>query len=313
VTAHEEHASAQAAAQRSAQAAGFDSPAAARSAALAAAEMAELRVAAQQRRDRRLRAQEELADPDVTDAADQPAPDLAAVELHLAELRSSAVLAARVCSVLGARLEDVSRLSKAVGAAGERWRPLFQQAAVADSMASLVEGQSADNSLRVSLSAFVLAARLQQVVDAANERFVPMTSGRYALEHTMDRSAGDRRVAGGGLGLLVRDHWTGDARDPKTLSGGETFQASLALALGLSDVVTHEVGGVELLTLFVDEGFGSLDADSLDEVMDVLDALRAGGRRIGVVSHVDTLRERIPGQIRLVKTPTGSRVQQPTA
>jgi exonuclease SbcC len=156
----------------------------------------------------------------------------------------------------------------------------------------------------------VLGSRLRQVVDAANERFTPMSSGRYSFEHTMDKSAGDRRSASGGLGLLVRDQWTGQTRDPRTLSGGETFWASLSLALGLSDVVTHETGGVELHTLFVDEGFGSLDADSLDDVMDVLDSLRSGGRTVGVVSHVETMRERISVQVRVGKDRIGSTVHQ---
>jgi len=255
-------------------------------------------------------ADDELADPEVARAAQQPAPDLPILEAQLADARANAAQAARTTSVLGSRLRDVTRFAAAVDAAWTAWQPLREDAALADSIASLAEGQSADNLQRVSLSAFVLAARLQQVVDAANERLLPMSSGRYTLEHTMQRSAGDRRGAGGGLGLLVRDEWTGETRDPKTLSGGETFMASLALALGLSDVVTHETGGVELLTLFVDEGFGSLDADSLDEVLDVLDTLRTGGRRVGLVSHVETMRERIPSQVRVLKAPDGSRVEQ---
>jgi exonuclease SbcC len=155
----------------------------------------------------------------------------------------------------------------------------------------------------MSLAAYVLTARLEQVVDAANERLDPMTGGRYTLEHTAARTARDRR---GGLGLLVRDGWTGTTRDPRTLSGGETFQASLALALGLADVVGHESGGAEMHTLFVDEGFGALDTDCLDEVMDVLDGLRAGGRVVGLVSHVPLLRERVPVQVRVQKGRTGS-------
>jgi exonuclease SbcC len=133
-----------------------------------------------------------------------------------------------------------------------------------------------------------------------------MTSSRYVLEHTVQRSAGDRRSGAGGLGLRIRDEWTGDLRDPSTLSGGETFQTSLALALGLADVVGNECGGTQLQTIFVDEGFGSLDADSLDEVLDELDRLRDGGRVVGVVSHVDAMRERIPTQLHLVKTRAGS-------
>jgi exonuclease SbcC len=309
----DEQATALTAAERAAEAAGFPDLEAVRAAVLRPRVLSELRATLQQRRDRRLRAEEELDDPEVAAARDQDPPDLAMLEAQLSDSRELLTQAARRCSVLDARLAEVRRLAVAVEAAESAWAPLRERARVADAMASLAEGQSADNVQRVSLSAYVLASRLQQVVDAANERFLPMSSGRYTLEHTMERNAGDRRGAGGGLGLLVRDQWTGEARDPKTLSGGETFQASLSLALGLSDVVTHEAGGVEMHTLFIDEGFGSLDADSLDEVMDVLDALRAGGRRVGVVSHVETMRERIPAQVRLVKTRSGSRVELTTA
>ena len=127
-----------------------------------------------------------------------------------------------------------------------------------------------------------------------------MIDQRYALEHTGDRGAGESR---GGLSLLVRDDWSGESRDPATLSGGETFVVSLALALGLADVIAHEAGGSELDTLFVDEGFGTLDADTLDDVMDTLDSLRDGGRVVGVVSHVAELRDRIPTQLHVRKQP----------
>jgi exonuclease SbcC len=155
------------------------------------------------------------------------------------------------------------------------------------------------------LSAYVLAWRLAQVVAAANERLGRMTDGRYSLEHTGRRGAGETR---GGLSLLVRDDWSGETRDPATLSGGETFVVSLALALGLADVICHEVGGTDLDTLFVDEGFGSLDAETLDDVMDTLDSLRDGGRVVGVVSHVAEMRDRIPVQLRVTKARSGSSV-----
>ncbi|MGH3360891.1 MAG: SbcC/MukB-like Walker B domain-containing protein, partial [Nocardioides sp.] len=129
---------------------------------------------------------------------------------------------------------------------------------------------------------------------------------RYSLEHTGARGVGETR---GGLSLLVRDDWSGEARDPATLSGGETFVVSLALALGLADVIAHEVGGTDLDTLFVDEGFGSLDADTLDDVMDTLDSLREGGRVVGVVNHVAHLRERIPTQLQVDKQRRGSTVR----
>jgi exonuclease SbcC len=108
----------------------------------------------------------------------------------------------------------------------------------------------------------------------------------------------------------VRDDWSGESRDPVTLSGGETFVVSLALALGLADVIAHEAGGSELDTLFVDEGFGTLDADTLDDVMDTLDSLRDGGRVVGVVSHVAELRDRIPTQLQVRKHRAGSTVHQ---
>ncbi|HEY0903852.1 MAG TPA: SbcC/MukB-like Walker B domain-containing protein, partial [Marmoricola sp.] len=126
---------------------------------------------------------------------------------------------------------------------------------------------------------------------------------RYSLEHTGRRGAGETR---GGLSLLVRDDWSGESRDPATLSGGETFVVSLALALGLADVVTQEAGGADLDTLFVDEGFGSLDADTLDDVMDTLDSLRDGGRVVGIVSHVAEMRDRIPTRLVVTKSRGGS-------
>ena len=135
-----------------------------------------------------------------------------------------------------------------------------------------------------------------------------MSSGRYQLLHTARGAA----AAGPAAACMLRvlDAWTGVERDPATLSGGETFSASLALALGLADVVTAEAGGTLLETLFVDEGFGSLDDDTLDEVMGVLDGLRDGGRTVGIVSHVADLRQRVPVQLRVEKGRAGSHVRQ---
>lgn len=173
-------------------------------------------------------------------------------------------------------------------------------------LAELATGTSGDNRWHMRLSAYVLGERLRQVVDAANERLDHMSGGRYLLRHDLNRSAGDRGRSGGGLGLRVLDAWTGVERDPATLSGGESFITSLALALGLADVVTDEAGGAEIGTLFVDEGFGTLDDETLDDVLDILDGLREGGRAVGVVSHVAELRVRIPAQLRVVKGRSGS-------
>lgn len=290
--------------------AGFAGVDAIRAAALSATE----RTTLQQRRDEHVAARRDatstLADPAVAAVLAVGPPDAPAAESAVAAAEALHDQALQEAGELASRSQQVAGLAASLTVETAEWEPVRQAHEVAESMASLAEGKSADNQLQMSLSAYVLSARLGQVVDAANERLGPMTSGRYALEHTLDRSAGERRRAGGGLGLLVSDAWTGQSRDPKTLSGGEMFQASLALALGLADVVTCESGGMQLHSLFVDEGFGSLDSDTLDEVMDVLDGLRSGGRVVGVVSHVDAMRERIPAQVRVVKGRNGSTVSQ---
>ncbi len=234
---------------------------------------------------------------------DRPLPDLAVLaERHdagLAELQAAGA-DARVAT---ARVERLTGLRDDVDRAVDAWSPVRAEHAVVSRLSSFVEGTSPDNLLRMRLSAYVLAYRLSQVVAAANERLAGMSDQRYSLEHTGHRGAGESR---GGLSLLVRDDWSGESRDPATLSGGETFVVSLALALGLADVIADEAGGARLDTLFVDEGFGSLDADTLDDVMDTLDALRDGGRVVGVVSHVTEMRDRIPTQLQVSKSRVGS-------
>ncbi|GGH94270.1 AAA family ATPase [Arthrobacter liuii] len=163
-----------------------------------------------------------------------------------------------------------------------------------------------ENTYRMSLNSYVLAARLEQVALAASERLVAMSDGRYLLQHTDAKAA---RGAKSGLGLEVVDQWTGFRRDTSTLSGGESFMASLSLALGLADVVQQESGGVEIETLFVDEGFGSLDEQSLEQVMDALEGLRDGGRVVGLVSHVAEMKQRIGTQLQVLKNRNGSRLR----
>ena len=221
---------------------------------------------------------------------------------HQAARRHAEEVGAEVAT-LAARHERLDGLAAALAERLRAWAPLRADLALATRLGTFVEGRSADNHLQMRLSAYVLAYRLSQVVAAANERLARMSEHRYSLEHTAQRGAGETR---GGLSLRVRDDWSGEARDPATLSGGETFVVSLALALGLADVITAEAGGAELDTLFVDEGFGSLDAETLEDVMDVLDSLREGGRVVGVVSHVAEMRDRIPTQLRVHKSRGGS-------
>ena len=148
---------------------------------------------------------------------------------------------------------------------------------------------------RTELATWVLVRRFEEVVAAANDRLQVMSDGRYLLER-VDDEAGQRSHKLG-LGLQVVDQLTDRPRSPGTLSGGETFYVSLALALGLADIVRAEAGGIDLDTLFIDEGFGSLDPSALENVMAVLDGLRAGGRTVGVISHVADMKDRIPERI----------------
>lgn len=180
--------------------------------------------------------------------------------------------------------------------------PVRETSGQAGALAALVAGGGA-NVKKMRLRSYVLAARLEQVATAATARLGQMSGGRYGFVHSDDLRGGNRRS---GLSVDILDSHTGTQRPTKTLSGGESFMASLALALGLADVVTAESGGIELDTLFVDEGFGSLDPNSLDAVMTVLDELRQGGRVVGIVSHVEELRTRIPMQLQIRTSSHGS-------
>jgi len=175
------------------------------------------------------------------------------------------------------------------------------EAAAITRLADTLAGR-APNTMKMDLETFVLAAELEEIVAAANTRLADMSSGRYRLQHTDARAA---RGAASGLGLEILDGFTGQARPAQSLSGGETFLASLSLALGLAEVVTARAGGVRLDTLFVDEGFGSLDDDTLDLAMRTLDELRQGGRTVGVISHVAAMREQLPAQLAVEATPQG--------
>jgi exonuclease SbcC len=250
---------------------------------------------------------EQLAEPVLVVLDGSPAPDLTALRGRVAAADADRAAATTELAVLTRRIDQLGRLAAALGNVLDERAPLAERHATVDGLSRLAEGKSADNRLRMSLSGYVLAARLEQVAVAASDRLLRMSSGRYQLVHTAEGATGRSR---GGLLLRVLDAWTGVERDPATLSGGESFTASLALALGLADVVTAEAGGTLLETLFVDEGFGSLDEDALDEVMGVLDGLRDGGRTVGLVSHVADLRQRVPVQLQVVKGRHGSRVRQ---
>ena len=284
---------------------GFTDADDARSALLDAATVAELTQATRAHERRLAVATATLAEPDVAAALEQPSPDLAGLEATRTAAAEALSAATSADTLARATLANVRRARATVTAHSERLGAALVRHDVLRDLADTVAGTGTNNALRMRLSAFVLAARLEKVATLANERLRSMGDGRYLLRHTDGLAA---RGARSGLGLEVLDQWTGQARATTSLSGGESFMASLALALGLADAVREESGGFELQTLFVDEGFGTLDDDSLEQVMDVLDGLREGGRAVGVVSHVAELRTRIASQVEVVKTERGSTV-----
>lgn len=160
---------------------------------------------------------------------------------------------------------------------------------------------------QVDLVSYVLGAEFERILRSASLHLDRMSEGRYGMVFSDHRAKGSR--SGGGLNLEITDTWTGEPREASSLSGGESFLASLSLALGLAEVVQANNGGIELDTLFIDEGFGTLDAETLDMVMGTIESLRDSGRTIGLISHVEEMKNRIPAQIVVEKGQNGSSVR----
>ncbi|HET7397409.1 MAG TPA: SMC family ATPase [Intrasporangium sp.] len=185
---------------------------------------------------------------------------------------------------------------------------VMRETADAVRVGQLVAG-GGDNQLNLDLAKYVLIRRFTEVLSAANAELSRFSGGRYTLEHT-DEKQGNAKS---GLGVRVHDLHTNQVREVGTLSGGETFYVSLSLALALAEVVRAESGGVELGTLFVDEGFGTLDPDVLDDVLKTLEGLREGGRTVGIVSHVSELKSRVADRVEVVVRPDRTSTLRVTA
>ena len=234
------------------------------------------------------------------------------LETAAAELARADAAARQAASLQARTAESHEHLRRAVDGV-EQAATAYEKAAGSSAdlirVASLARGE---NEAGTPLATWVLQARFEEVLVFANERLSQMSSGRYELIRVAEETGQRRRRKG--LGLAVVDH-LGDerARDPRTLSGGETFYVSLSLALALADVVSAESGGVSLETLFIDEGFGTLDADTLQTVMAEIDHLRAGGRTVGIVSHVAELRDQIAERIAVRRVASGGSTLRVTA
>ncbi len=228
--------------------------------------------------------------------------DLEALTRKLKEARDAQKLAAGAAAdqkaVLDGHrtvLERVREAKDALAGTDEAWRRI-------SGLADLALGVNSEGG-RLSFDRYVMGAIFREVLEMANRRLDVMTGGRFALIHTVEAG---RNNAVAGLEVEVLDRETGRQRASGSISGGEGFMVSLALALGLSDVVQSHAGGQKLDTLFIDEGFGTLDDGKLDNVISVLQQLTEGNRLVGVISHVDKLEESIPQKLRVVSGPGGS-------
>lgn len=228
-------------------------------------------------------------------------PDATDLERRAHETRATADAASNALSQISGHVElarsnlhDAEAINAGSGEAIDRRNEL-------QSLAKTCDGQGPK---RIALETWVLAGELERVAAAANHHLEKMTNGRYRIERSDDSGHGGRQS---GLDLRVLDAHTGASRRPGSLSGGEQFQASLALALGLADVIGHggTANGRVFEALFVDEGFGSLDPDSLDQAVDALSKIQASGRTVGVITHVEAMKESLPIGIRVDRLADG--------
>ena len=183
------------------------------------------------------------------------------------------------------------------------FKEIEEEYKVVGELADLANGKKAPY---ISFERYILASYFEDIIEAANIRLEKMTGDRFSLIRKTSKSKGAGQK---GLELEIYDNYTDSSRDVSSLSGGESFKASLSLALGLSDIVQSNAGGVSLDTMFVDEGFGTLDPQSLDNAIDSLLELQRGGRLVGIISHVEELKDRIDAKLEVTSTSKGSKVE----
>ncbi len=227
-------------------------------------------------------------------------PDLAQLEEGAQLSRQALETATNDRAEVKARLDHLEKLLQQYHQVSQRLAKLESRTRMSKRLSEVANG---NNPAKLSFQRYVLAALLDDVLDAASQRLKRMSSGRFMLQRVRDPAL---RKRFGGLEMQVTDAYTGTAREVGTLSGGESFLASLSLALGLSDVVQAYSGGIRLETVFVDEGFGSLDTEALDLAFRALVDLQQSGRLVGVISHVSELREQIKARLEVRSTSAGS-------
>ncbi len=228
-------------------------------------------------------------------------PDLAKLQTEAQKARDKVEAALRSARDFESQLKNCDDYLEQLTQLQNEFTEKNKEFTVVGTIAEVANGRNAHN---INFHRYVLSTLLEAILGDATQRLQIMSRGRYLLQRA--QSPLDKRRASG-LDLIVSDTWTGDSTRPvETLSGGEGFYTSLALALGLAEVVQRYAGGIRLETIFIDEGFGSLDSDTLDLAIQTLENLKEGGRLVGIISHVDSLRERIPTRLEVIAGINGS-------
>ena len=227
-------------------------------------------------------------------------PDMPALKKARDDTRAAERSAVEAKANLSTRLNRLKDLAEKISALKN---DLLNAEKIAVMWKTLSDAASGKTS-RISFQRYYLATMFKEVINEANNRLEKMSGGRYRFQNR--EGVIDGRVRAAGLELEIVDDYTGTARPVETLSGGESFLASLSLALGLAAVVQNNSGGVKLDTIFIDEGFGSLDTETLDFAMKTLLELQSGGRLVGIISHVEELKNQVPVRLEVFKTKTGS-------
>ncbi|MDW6004667.1 AAA family ATPase [Vibrio mangrovi] len=234
---------------------------------------------------------------------DAQKPDLETLNLALTQAQQTYTETRQQLDAIHSSFERLEKVRSDIARLHEKNARLEEEYRVYGTLYDVASGKTGS---RISLHRFVLGVLLDDVLIQASQRLSLMSKGRYILAR---KTEGFKGIAGRGLDLVVEDGYTGKNRDVATLSGGESFMAALALALGLSDVVQSYSGGIRLETLFIDEGFGSLDPESLDLAIQTLVDLQQTGRMIGIISHVADLKEQMALRIDVEPSLTGSKVK----
>lgn len=253
------------------------------------------------------RAQSRAEDTSAT-IAERERPNLELLRADRDSAQAAAATATRAAADARAGCNQLSQLLDSLREQIDRLTLLNEQSGPLRALADTFEGR---NAMNITLETYAVGAMFDQVLEAANLRFGPMSQGRYRLERDVQTVGGRRKR---GLDIRVHDIQTGRAREVSTLSGGETFIAALSLALGLSDIVEMSHGAIRLDTIFIDEGFGSLDSDgdggTLDQVLQVLQDIVGQNRAVGLISHVPLVQQAVPNGFTVIKTPSGSTIEE---